>query len=481
MQFKMKRTIQYIAGLAFFLVSGGCSSDFLEIKQLKSLQVPHTIADFQAILDYNFMPGNSCHTLGNNGNDEFVITESRWNELATETNAYLRDVYAWSKQINMLQYEQSRDWSSAYVYVFYANHALAGIDAITPAAGEQAAWNRVKGSAHFFRAYHYYQLAQQFAYPYTAGKDHPNGLPLRLETDVTVKVMRASVHETYQQILDDAMKSAELLPADNNRTNYLRPGKVAAYALLAKTYLLMGEYEKAAGYASLCLALRGQLVDFNTLGADDPAEAYEYVFEADYGVSNPEMIYYATADNAFATALNVISKNRSELNPAMLALYEPGDLRRKIYFKPYFDMDDYRFLVFKGSYAAYGYFSGLAADEIYLLRAECYARTGKTDKALEDLNHLLKNRIDAAHFEPVTETDPEKLLAKILLERRKELVFRGTRWEDLRRLNQDPRFAQTLVREIGGQRYELPPNDPRYTWPLPQSEIDAGGVTQNAR
>ncbi|MEI3796561.1 MULTISPECIES: RagB/SusD family nutrient uptake outer membrane protein [unclassified Chitinophaga] len=476
----MKLLLKYYIGFVFLLMLGGCSNDFLEVKQLKSLQVPHTIADFQAILDYNFAPGNTAHTFGANGSDEFIITEKRWNQLATESNAYLRDVYVWSQKINMLQYEQNMDWSRSYLYIFYANHALYGIESIQPAPDEQIAWNNVKGSALFFRAFHYYNLAQQFSFPYERS-DNPNGLPLRLEPDVTVKVKRSSVHETYKQILDDALKSAELLPAETKRTNYIRPGKAAAYALIAKTYLLMEEYEKAAQYAERCLSLRGQLIDFNTLGADDPANFYEYAFAADYGASNPEMIYYSVSDNGYTTALNSVFKDRAEFHPSLLALYEPGDIRYKVYFRPYIDVDGYRFLVFKGSYAAYSYFSGLAADEIYLLNAECNARTNKIDKALDDLNLLLKNRIDRSWFSPVTEKDSEKLLKIILLERRKEMVFRGTRWQDLRRLNKEPRFAQTLVREIGGNRYELPPNDPRYTWPIPQSEIDAGGLPQNPR
>lgn len=473
--------IRYYIGLGFLLLLVGCSKDFLEVKQLKSLQVPHTIADFQAILDYNFAPGNTAHTLGANGSDEYIITGTRWAQLATETNAYLRDVYVWSKQINMLQYEQNKDWNRAYVYIFYANHALAGIEAIEPAGTEQAAWNNVKGSAHFFRAFHYYALAQQYAFPYMKDADNRSGLPLRLEPDVTLNVQRSSVHATYEQMLKDAEKSAALLPAETKRTNYIRPGKAAAYALLAKIHLHMEAYEKAALYADSCLALRGQLVDFNTIGATDPAKQYDYAFEADNGVTNPEVLYYAVSDNGYATALNSIFKDRAEFNPSLLALYGAGDLRYNVYFRPYIDFDDYRFLVFKGSYAAYGYFSGLATDEMYLLRSECNARTGKTGKALEDINLLLKNRIAPTHFTQVTETDTEKLLKLIFLERRKEMVFRGTRWEDLRRQNKEPQFAQTLVREIGGQRYELPPNDPRYTWPIPMSEIDAGRVEQNPR
>jgi len=68
-----------------------------------------------------------------------------------------------------------------------------------------------------------------------------------------------------------------------------------------------------------------------------------------------------------------------------------------------------------------------------------------------------------------------------LKERRKELLFRGLRWTDLRRLNLDPRFAVTLARNVSGQIYSLPPEDPRYAWPIPDDEIQASGIPQNPR
>lgn len=472
--------VQYV--FLFLVISlTSCSKDFLEVKELKSLQVPSTIADFQAIVDYDFgFTGYSAHTLGANGADEYIITDRKWNSLASDNNVYLREVYGWSKRIDMIEYEKNPDWKRSYFYLFYANNALHGIESITPTASEQTAWNNVKGSALFFRAFRYYHLAQQYAFPYKKAEDNPNGLPLRLEPDVTLTIKRSSVHDTYKQILEDALGSAELLPVLTKRTNYIRPGRAAAYALVAKIYLMMEEYENAAHYADLCLGLRGELIDFNAMGINDLAlDAFPFL--PDYGATNPEMLYYTTSDKGWVNALNGISEELVAIEPNQMALYEPGDLRADVYFRPYLDMDGYRYRVYKGSYAVYDNFSGLATDEIYLLRAECNARLNKISKALEDLNFLLKNRIRTAFFSNVTEADPEKLLQIIVKERRKELLFRGTRWEDLRRLNKESRFAVTLVREVAGQRFELPPNDPRYTWPIPQSEVDASGIFQNPR
>ncbi|MBN8856731.1 MAG: RagB/SusD family nutrient uptake outer membrane protein, partial [Sphingobacteriales bacterium] len=61
-------------------------------------------------------------------------------------------------------------------------------------------------------------------------------------------------------------------------------------------------------------------------------------------------------------------------------------------------------------------------------------------------------------------------LDTILVERRKELPFRGVRWTDLRRLNLEGRTI-TLTRVLNGTTYQLPPNSKLYTLPIPPDVI----------
>lgn len=118
---------------------------------------------------------------------------------------------------------------------------------------------------------------------------------------------------------------------------------------------------------------------------------------------------------------------------------------------------------------------------MYLVRAEASARTGHPAQALSDLNTLLATRWKTGTYVPYATTDPAVALQDILTERRKELFARGLRWTDLRRLNQDPRFAVTLKRLIAGQAYALPPLDKRYVFPIPDDEIRLSGIPQNSR
>jgi hypothetical protein len=139
---------------------------------------------------------------------------------------------------------------------------------------------------------------------------------------------------------------------------------------------------------------------------------------------------------------------------------------------------------FKGSYdgGATGYlFSAPAVDELYLIRAECFARADKVSSAMNDLNTLLIRRFQTGTFTGYTAGDPADALQLIVTERRKELVMRMTRWTDLRRLNKDTRFATTITRIYHGQTYRLAPTSNWYVWPIPDDEILYSGITQNSR
>jgi len=237
--------------------------------------------------------------------------------------------------------------------------------------------------------------------------------------------------------------------------------------LLAKLYLLMDKYDDALHHAHECLDRTGELVDFNTLD-----ESSRYPFAEDFGATNPEMILYGHM------TIPVVLGNRFNADTLLLHSYSENDLRKKVYFHVESDGRT----TFKGTYSGgYSFFTGLAVDEILLIRAECLARLGDVNGGLADLNRLLTYRTDSERFAPLQIQRKEDLLNAVITERRKELLLRGLRWEDLRRLNREALFATTLVRQIDGERYELKPGDVRYTWPIPDKEIELEGLEQNER
>jgi hypothetical protein len=185
---------------------------------------------------------------------------------------------------------------------------------------------------------------------------------------------------------------------------------------------------------------------------------------------NSEVIF-----QALSLSVDPLQPSICKIDSNLYASYSENDLRKAIYFSANGDGS----YSFKGDYDGgtdnYGHlFTGIVTDEQYLIKAECEARLGNTESALKYLNALLEKRFSHAGFMPITVSDPTELLGIILVERRKELLFRGTRLTDLKRLNQDSRFAVTLKRKLNGAVYELPPNDNRYIALIPKIVIDFG-------
>lgn len=456
----MKRKLSTQILVLLVVLVSGCKDDFLDIKQNIRQAVPYKITDFQAILDNAIeMNASSSHSLGILGGDEYYILDGR---LSTIKDAFQRNGYIWAKEIH--EGETCADWNTAYSRILLANLSLEGIGKINPSHQDLEAWKNVKGSGLFFRALNFYQLAQLFckAYdPSSAGSDP--GIPLRLESDINVKSFRATVAQTYARILEDLKQAAELLPDVPMVKS--RPSRPAAYGLLAKTYLLMGEYEQAYDYADQCLRINNNLVNLKTLSN----LSQNYPLTEINVENNKEVIFLLSTTN-----IALIASPRFNAATELLKLYAANDLRKDAWFFTYAGRT-----LFGGGYIP-AFTTGLGVNEILLIRAECLARKGEVLAANEDINYLLKNRYDGTYM-PVVIQDKEMLLALIISERRKELVMRGTRWEDLRRLNKDPKFAITLKRSIDGKAYELPPNDPRYVYPIPEQEILMSKLAQNIR
>jgi hypothetical protein len=100
--------------------------------------------------------------------------------------------------------------------------------------------------------------------------------------------------------------------------------------------------------------------------------------------------------------------------------------------------------------------------------------------ALNDLDSLLTHRWRTGTFTPYSISSAAEALDTILVERRKELAFRGLRWSDLRRLNREA-WPITLTRNLNGVLYTLTPNSELYTLPIPPDVINFSGIMQNPR
>ncbi|HMR19014.1 MAG TPA: RagB/SusD family nutrient uptake outer membrane protein [Sphingobacterium sp.] len=458
---------QILIAVIFFSLTlvSSCGKDFLEVKADVSINTPTSIADYQALLDNAgaIMNGSASHIFALIGADEFYLKDAQWNGF--NANLPIKNAYIWADDV----YENTTgdDWDNGYRRILYANMVLEGLARISPLESEREAWNLAYGSAHFFKALNYYQLAGLFCAVYsenTANKDL--GIVLREESDVNVKSQRSTVGQTYERILYHLSESIPYLPDVSMIKT--RPSKAASYALLARVYTQMERYDLALDYADKAQMLSNVLLDYNKLSTTT-----QYPFQNDFGVSNPEVIFFC-----YAIAVPLLTRTRMHIDPELWALYREHDRRREVFYTT----GTISNTVFRGSFnGSTSFFVGLSTPEVLLIRAECLVRLGRIAEGLSELNRLGTYRYVPGGFESYGDTDQNAALKAVLDERRMELAFKGLRWGDLRRLNKDARFRKTIERAVNGTVYRLEPNSDKYVWPIPDNVIRITGIQQNSR
>ncbi len=427
----------------------------LEEKSDMRLTTPETLEDNQALLDRNTDVLGSFAMSGFASADEYYITDAAYNALMNDED---RRLYTWQPDRVAISNTQGNDWSWAFKAILVANTVLHNLETYQITGAEN-----VRGQALVLRAIRFLDAAQVWGVAYnptTAAQDL--GLPLRLNPDMNEPSVRINLKDTYAQIIKDLETAVTLLPP--KQVAATRPSKATALAYLARAYLLMGDYPKALDNALRVLQYQNTLMNFNTLNAN-----------ASYPIKNvnEEVLLRATISTSGPVRYN-ISLVPSEIYNS----FTQNDLRKTIFFKVNPDQT----IEFRGNYTASpnGRLAGVAVDEIYLIIAECYARAGQTANALQYLNGLLVTRWKTGTFIPFTASTSEEALELIKEERKKELLFRGVRWMDLKRYNRDGAGIE-LTRTVLGKTYILPPIDPRWAIAIPEDIIQLTGMPQNPR
>ncbi len=444
----------------FALVLFSCNKQdsFLDKKPNASLAVPTTLSDFELLLNNeSLFNATSSPGLINYSCDDLYVTDATFKSTVSpvDHNTYIfaKDIYQGTTTYN--------DWSTPYEQIYYCNVVLDGLAKLSPNPKQAAEFNTVKGEALFFRAFAFYSLVQAFSLPYDiASSSTDPGIPLVTSSDINKRYGRGSVQDTYNQIFNDATMALGLLPS--SLTSVSKPCKISCNALLSRINLATRNYNQAYTYANNCLLQDSILVDYNTITPEKNSISY----------TTP------IAEDIFHTcSIGYSMQSYIQMDSTLYNSYDANDLRKNVFFRTQSPG-----LRFRGTYDIHNaLYSGLATDEIYLIRAECNARSGNPTAALNDLNKLLKNRYVANTYIPLAITGQDSLLKRILLEREKELFLRGLRWTDLRRLNKETGFQKNVTHVINGTTYMLPPNDPGYALPIPDQEIQLTGIPQNTR
>lgn len=437
----------------FFVISLNIYSckDYLSVKPDKKLAIPYTGDDLQAILDNVVTINNLNSGLAEIASDNFFLPYENWKSILEEEN---RSAYLWQKiPVHELY------WSYMYMRIYYANTVLDYIDKVQYRSEEQK--QQIYGSALFVRGKAFHKLAEVFSVPYdkSTAKDRL-GIVLKLSSDINEKIERSTLEQTYLQIKEDLNKAVYKLAAAMPEYP-TRASKAAAYGALARYHLSKREYQQAGLYADSCLAIKNDLIDYNTVVQNKP-----YPFE----LYNKEVVYHTRC-----YPFRNLSEENARVDTFLFDLYDPKDLRKKLFFTKQAD----NYYSFTGDYSLsiFEKFDGITTAEMILIQAETKARAGNIEETRQVLIYLLKNR-----YTDITDlnipTNQKELIDFVMLERRKELIGRGQRWSDIRRLSFEKELS--ISRVLNNEVFMMSSKDIReFTFLLPALVIEKSGVKQN--
>ncbi|ASZ13442.1 RagB/SusD family nutrient uptake outer membrane protein [Chitinophaga pendula] len=445
----------------WLLLCVGCRDKFLDVKPDSNIINPSTVEDLQNLLD-NTGTVNRSPSLGTISADEYYYADEATflSAPAPERNAYI-----WAA--NIYTSPEGVDWSIPYKQIFIANTVLDIIRSIPDTEKDLREGKLVRGHAYFVRGFAFFNLLTTFSKAYNATTASTDlGIPLKLSPIVENIEQRSSVEDSYRQVFSDLQTAIRLLPDDRPTQYRNRPSKSAVYALLSRICISMRRYDDALLYSDSCLSLYDQLIDYNTLNPN-----INVPFSP---VNDENMCSYTQL--SYNTMLSYTGYYKIKIDSNIYNAYDGNDLRKNIFYK--IDPISKKPSLKVGMGGGLTPYSGLATDEVLLNKAECLARKNRNEEALAIINKLLSKRYKSGTFIPIPL--PGNMLELVFSERKKELVFRGTRWTDIKRLNLES-APITLRRKVGTQNYTLQPNSPLYILPIPEGEITTTGIKQNER
>jgi hypothetical protein len=122
--------------------------------------------------------------------------------------------------------------------------------------------------------------------------------------------------------------------------------------------------------------------------------------------------------------------------------------------------------------------AGLSVADMYLVKAECFARTQKMNEAMDVLNYIRQRRIFP--YQPLTATTEAQAMSHIMKTARVEHLFTYKNFVDLKRWNTEEAYKQTIKKTISGVTYQLKPESTLWIFPFPQSATNYNqSLTQN--
>lgn len=332
-------------------------------------------------------------------------------------------------------------WYQPYRAIRNVNGILDYVKTV-PEAALTAELRDVKGQALSLRAMGHFDLVKVYGKPYTQDNGASLGVPIEIEKHIpTSKPARNTVKEVYTQIIADLEEATSLLsPARKDG----KINKFAAQQLLARAYLFTGEDLKAFNTAKdmIAEAIKAKTATKGQYLLWDNAE-YSSVWAKDF-----------TNEILFQLAINKVENGpgkegignlmwRSGYNDIILSgdymnllNADADDVRQKVIIKytdskkkDFFYLNKYPGNTAEGENPEQADVPVLRLSEAYLIAAEAAVKLNDNANALKYLNAIV------TRANPAKSVTGTVSLARVMDERRKELVGEGHRLFDAMRNN----------------------------------------------
>jgi hypothetical protein len=373
-------------------------------------------------------------------------------------------------------------WSNAYVAIARANNIIVNINHLSAGAFKDNAL----GEALAVRALAHFDLLRLYAKSYTSASATDPGVPYVTSVDPTQLPARTPDKTAYDNVVTDLVQAQGLIAEDNGVGRF---NKAAVDGILSRVYLYRADWQNCITASTAAISdangnghILATTANFGNIwiDTDDPAST-EVLFRIKI-LDDDDIPIGVGYEQASPSGV----KPEYSVSFSLFNLYTGTDVRNPAYIgKTVFNTISYNYVK-----KYFGRTTGNAnvvdykvirLGEIYLNRAEAYYNAGNQAASLTDLNTLRANRY--TNFVAGTESGTA-LYNAILLERRLELAFEGSRFFDIKRLN------MPIQRDNYGDNADgtgvpasvqfVPANSPLFELPIPVYEINANhNVVQN--
>lgn len=435
---------KYICSLLCVLALGITSCDsFLDVQPVGKV-IPTSAEEYRALLAQAYKVIPSDRGYAGFRSDEMTVAKY---EMDQDTYGFLE---IWDDS-SIKEGNVKFKWVNNYNVIYFSNQIIENAAKIE--SNDEAVVNQIVGEAHLLRAYMHYLLVNLHGQPYTLeGGPASKAVPLIWDTDIEKVRTRNTVEEIYTAILKDIESAKELINVEEweNKFSY-RFNTTSAFALEARVNLYMAHWQKALDASKEVLKGKYTLADLSAEGALVPN-------------------HYTSTENICAAddAMNSNTTTAALVAPSFIEKFAADDLRTAIYFSEPND-DGLR----KSKKTGKNEFkTTFRLAEFVLTAAEASAQLNELESARQYLLLLVEKRYTSEGVARVkaeiATLNQKDLLQFIYDERAREFALEGHRWFDLRRTTRPQ-----IDKVIGGKKYTLKHNDPRYTIPIPREATQA--------